>query len=184
MKSEETEIRKGAEKVVEGVKEKTGQDFEQLAKQVMEKGRLPKDAWGYSDAMVEGIYGQAYRLYNTGKYKDAIQLFRVLIMFNSTEPKYVMGMAACFHMMKAYKQAAQTYALCAVLDPETPIPYFHASDCHLAENDKISAIVALKMAIERAGEKPEFATLKDRAELTMNKLEKELDLKKEKEAEK
>lgn len=179
MKSEEPGIRKGAKKVAEGVKEKTEQDFELLAKQVMEKGRLPKDAWGYSDAMVEGIYGQAYRLYNTGKYKDAIQLFRMLIMLDSTETKYVMGLAACFHMMKAYKQAAETYTLCAVLDKETPIPHFHASDCYLAGDDKISALVALKMAIERAGEKPEFTTLRDRAKLTADNLKKELDLKEE-----
>ena len=124
--------------------------------------------------MVEGIYGQAYRLYNTGKYKEAAQIFRLLIMINSTEPKYAMGLAACFHLMKDYKSATNTYSLIGIIDPQNPIPFYHSSDCFMQMGDQASALVMLEMAIKRAGEKPEFRTLKDRAILTAESLKKEL----------
>lgn len=137
------------------------------------KGTSPKDALGLTDAMVEGVYGQAYRLYNTGKYKEAIQIFRLLVMINSTEPKYAMGLAACFHMAKDYKTAVNAYTIVGVIDPENPIPFYHASDCYIQMEDPVSALIALEMAIKRAGEKAEFKTLKDRAVMTAESLKKE-----------
>jgi len=137
------------------------------------KGASPKDALGLTDAMVEGVYGQAYRLYNTGKYKEAIQIFRLLVMINATEPKYAMGLAACFHMSKDYKTAANTYAVVGVIDPENPISFYHASDCYIQMGDPVSALISLEMAMKRAGDKPEFKTLKDRAMMTIESLKKE-----------
>src|ERR1700733_3616408 len=92
-----------------------GKDFQKLSRDALAQNMIPKRIMGLSDAMVEGIYGQAYRLYNTGKYKDASQLFRLLIMLNSTEGKYAMGLGACFHMLKEYKNAISTYSICGVI---------------------------------------------------------------------
>jgi len=105
--------------------------------------------------MVEGIYGQAYRLYQTGRYNDASQLFRLLIMINSTDPKFTLGLGACMHMLKDYKAAAGIYALCAVIDPDNPLPHYHASDCFLQMNDKPSALIALELAVKKAAERPD-----------------------------
>jgi type III secretion system low calcium response chaperone LcrH/SycD len=85
-----------------------------------------------------------------------------------------MGLAACFHMLKEYKSAAEIYAICGMIDPESPIPYFHASDCYLQMHNSVAAIVTLEMAIKRAGDKPQYATLKDRAALTVASLKQEL----------
>jgi type III secretion system low calcium response chaperone LcrH/SycD len=174
MKTDQRQIKKATEEL--GIvlnKEKT-KDFQNIAAKAVQQGVMPKDMLGLSDAMVEGIYGQAYRLYNTGKYKDACQLFRLLIMLNSTEPKYVMGLAACFHMLKEYKNAVSSYAMCGVIDPNNPIPHYHASDCYIHLNDPVSAVIALEMAIKRAGETPAYQMIKDRALLTVNSLKQEL----------
>ncbi len=150
-----------------------GKEIDKLSKDAMMQQMLPKNALGLSDAMVEGLYSQAYRLYNTGKYKDASQLFRLLIMIDSSEAKFSMGLAACFHMMKEYNSAISTYALCGIIDPDSPIPHYHASDCYMQMKDPISAIISLEMAIKRAGEKPEYQSLKDRALMTIDNLKKE-----------
>lgn len=134
---------------------------------------LPKDALGVSDTNVEKIYTEAYRLYNNGKYRDAQQLFCSLILLNTLEPKYLFGLAACHHMMKDYENAANNYIRSAMLDPGNPIPYYHASDCYLQMQDNISAMAALNMVIKRAGSKSEFATIRDRCQLTLEKLLKE-----------
>lgn len=174
MKSEQQQLKKATESVGEIVKENKTQETQNVMKKVIKSGAIPKEISGLSDAMIEGIYAQAYRLYNTGKYKDASQLFRLLIMLNSLESKYPMGLAACFHMMKEYKSAGDIYAIVAMLDPDNPVAYYHASDCFIQSGDPMSAIVALELAIEKAGDKPAFKTLKDRAVLTIESLRKDV----------
>ena len=174
MKGEQHQIRKATEDLASKVGTEKTKEFQSAAAKVVQGGVMPKDVMGLSDAMVEGIYGQAYRLYNTGKYKDASQLFRLLIMLNTTESKYAMGLAACFHMLKEYKNAISTYSICGVLDPDSPVPHYHASDCYIHLNDPASAILALEMAIKRSGERVEYQTLKDRAMLTIESLKKDL----------
>lgn len=174
MKSEQYQLKKAAEDIGANVNATKAGETQSMMKKVVQGATTPKDAMGLSDAMVEGIYGQAYRLYNTGKYRDASQLFRLLIMLNTTEPKYTMGLAACFHMLKEYKAAADVYALVTVIDAKSPIPFYHASDCFIQMGDNPSAIIALQMAAERAGDNPAFKTLKDRALLTIESLQKQM----------
>ena len=176
MKGEQQQIKKAVEKVGEKMSEGEAKEYVKTAIQrTTRKGASAKDALGLTDAMVEGVYGQAYRLYNTGKYKEAIQIFRLLIMINSTDSKYAMGLAACFHMMKDFKAALDAYSIVSVVDPESPISFYHSSDCFMQMGDQASALIALEMAIKRAGEKPEFKTLKDRATLTAESLKKEVE---------
>ncbi len=155
-----------------GVENAEGQSL--LMQQVVDFGVQPQEVIGLNDAMVEGIYGQAYRLYNTGKYKDAIQLFRLLITLNPTEAKYSMGIAACFHMLKEYENAIGAYTLCGAIDPDNPIPYYHVSDCYIKMEDKRSALIALEFALNRVGDKPEYATIKDRITRSIESLKKEI----------
>ena len=42
-------------------------------------------------------------------------------MLNAMEPKYILGLAACFHMLKEYFNAIQTYTMCSALDLQNPI---------------------------------------------------------------
>ncbi|CCB92069.1 type III secretion specific chlamydia chaperone 2 [Waddlia chondrophila 2032/99] len=174
MKGEQKEqAKKAIESLGTGVGKSSGKGISKLSKDALMQQMLPKNALGLSDAMVEGLYSQAYRLYNTGKYKDASQLFRLLIMIDSSEAKFSMGLAACFHMMKEYSNAISTYSLCGIIDPGSPIPHYHASDCYIQMKDFLSAIISLEMAIKRAGEKPEYQSLKDRALMTIESLKKE-----------
>jgi type III secretion system low calcium response chaperone LcrH/SycD len=174
MKGEQHDIKKAVQDIGEGLGKDKPKEVEQLAAKAMQRGVAPKDVMGLNDQMVEGIYGQAYRLYNTGKYKDASQLFRLLVMLNAAEPKYALGLAACFHMMKEYRNAIEMYTMCGMMDPNNPIPHYHASDCYLQAGDKISAVIALEMAVKRAGDKPEFQQLKDRSALTIQSLKQEI----------
>ncbi|MEX1012459.1 MAG: SycD/LcrH family type III secretion system chaperone [Waddliaceae bacterium] len=180
MKGDQKEMLEAVEKLGKSLGEEKKKDLDRVSREVLEKQLLPKNALGMNDSTIEGLYGQAFRLYNSGKYKDASHLFRLLIMLDSTEPRYTHGLAACFHMMKDYKNAVHLYTLCSVFEPKNPVPHYHASDCYMQIGDKVSAMVSLEMAIKRAGDKAEFKTLKDRAQMTLKSLEKELKLKKKK----
>lgn len=135
----------------------------------------PKDAMGLTDNMVETMYGQAFRLYNTGKYADAAQMFRLLVMLSPGDPKYIFGLAACMHLLKEYRNAIELYTMCASLDRESPLALYHLSDCCMQIQDKLSALVALEMLVKRAGDNPAHQVLKDRAQMTLTSLRKDLE---------
>lgn len=178
MKGEQkAQVKKAVAEMGEKLKKEAGKNLENMSKSAVMEKLLPKNALGMSDAMVEGLYSQAYRLYNTGRFKDASQMFRLLVMIDSTEAKFTMGLAACFHMQKEYESAISTYALCGILDPDSPIPHYHASDCYIQMKDLVSAIISLEMAVKRAEGKPEFASLRDRAMMTIESLKKDAKIK-------
>lgn len=141
-----------------------------IVDKLVKEGMTPKDAVGVKPNVMEGIYAQAYRLYNTGKYIEAVHIFRILILMNPLEPKYLLGLAACFHMLKEYKNAIQTYTMCSLMDTTSPIPHYHSSDCFIQMKDYLSAMVCLQMAIDIAGEQPQYAKIKERAQLSLDSL--------------
>jgi type III secretion system low calcium response chaperone LcrH/SycD len=177
MKADETQVKKAVNKIagkVNAAESHKDKNATVLADEFVRNGHMPKDILNLSDQQIEGLYAQAYNFYQTGRFKDALQIFRLLIMLNANEQKYILGLAACQHMLKEFKNAVDAYTLCSILDPESPIAYYHMSDCFLEMKDPYSAIVALDMAIKRSGAKPEFQMLKDRAKMTMENLQSEV----------
>jgi TolA-binding protein len=90
MKGGRQDIRKAIEEMSQGMEPEKVEQLQKLGSKVVGNGVTPKDAMGMNDEMIEGVYAQAYRLYNTGKYKEASQLFRLLIMLNGAQPSYLM----------------------------------------------------------------------------------------------
>lgn len=157
-------------KKAENVKRSDNEEVNTILHKIFDEKMLPKDAMGLSSEIVEGMYGQAYVLYNSGRYKEASQVFRLLITLDPTAIKYTLGLAASQHMMKDYANAVVTYQMCALMDPENPLPQYHASDCFLKMNDKESAIAALTMAVANAGNTPEYQTIADRCTMMIQSL--------------
>jgi len=122
MSAEEREIHKGVEALAQHMSGDVEQQVRVAIDKILIEGESMKDLLGLNEQVVEGIYGQAYRLYNAGKYKEASQLFRLLVVLNGTEAKYSMGLAACFHMMKEYlrQQSSITYLVYWILMRQRP----------------------------------------------------------------
>jgi len=145
------------------------QKLREFANDITE-GKTPKDAMGLSDDYVEGMYSFAYRLYTMGKYDQALQLFRLMVMLNPMESRYLLGLAACYHMLKDYDNASSSYMLCSILDPDDPLPYYHASDCFLQLEDLPMAYDSLRLCIIQSEGKPDYDQIKNRAEVSMEVL--------------
>jgi len=174
MKSGEKQVKQAATAIGANVKEKKLKDIKAGLEEITKKGGAIHNKSGLSDEMVEGIYSQAYVLYNTGKYKEASQIFQMLLMLGPTTPKFSMGLAACFHMLKDYAAAVKIYTILSLIDSKNPIPFYHASDCYLQMKDLLSAVMMLKMAVKASGEKPEFRLLKERSSMMIESLSKEI----------
>ena len=174
MKHAKQEIKEAIKSTGAFMSEKKGEEFSALSQKTLKDSSSIKDILAVSDDSMEGVYGQAYLLYNTGRYRDAAEIFSLLITLNATESKYLMGLGACYHMMKEYNNAGSTYALVSVIVPDNPVPYFHSSDCCMQMGDLTSSAIMLEMALKRAANKPEFATLKERSQITLNALKSKL----------
>lgn len=137
---------------------------------LFQEKRAPYEAIGVNASYMENVYAQAYQLYNSGKYVDAGQLFRLLMTLDPMEIRYALGLAASFHQLHDYRDAINTYLICNLLDAHNPIPHYHASDCFLQLNDIPSAVLSLQLAIEQASTRPEHTMLKERAHMTLQSL--------------
>ena len=168
---EKNAFMKSLQQIAEKRKGEIERGATKIAKNITEEGKvLPKDALNISDQTLEKMYAQAYQLYNLGKYADAQKMFGTLVMLNVTEPKYLFGLAASEHMMKDYETAASHYVKCSMVDVESPIPFYHASDCFIHAKDMGSAMITLHLTVKRCGDKTEFSTMKERAAMTLENL--------------
>ena len=68
--------------------------------------------------------------------------------------------------------AVDAYEMAAICNLDNPIPYFYLAKCLFAMHDRHSAIQAFDLAVEYAGDSPEFAELKQQAITAQNLLKK------------
>ncbi len=142
--------------------------------QGLKRGIMPKEMLKIGPETIEGLYLQAYTIYNQGKFRDAAYIFIVLILLDPNEPKFQLGSAACLHRMGKYEKAAQIYLICSALDQSNPIPHFHAADCYIKMKALPLAEMCLKNAITCCGEKKEYEVIKERSILMLKAVQDEL----------
>lgn len=139
-------------------------DIEDLTISFLTKAGTFKDLRGLTDKDMEAIYSVGHSLYNNGKYEEAHDVFKFLSFYDHLEKRWWMGLGATRQMLKKYEDAVMAYSYTAMLDVEDPRPHLHAAECLLALKRYEDADSALSAAVHWAGEKPEHAELKQRAE--------------------
>lgn len=142
----------------------------EVDKHTKKTGLPAKDSLDIPPEHLESIYSLAHNLYENGKYDEAANLFRLLIMIDHFEYKYHFGLAACMQMLEDYLKACTAYMMAASIDIKTPLPHYHAAECFLKMQEPGSACISLDLAIEAAGNQKEFSILKERCLLTREKL--------------
>lgn len=148
--------------------------YESVIADVVEKGMTPAAAMGFGEVELESFYGMGFNMYNSGKFKEAKNVFSALCNFDNTKGKHWYGLAACHHKLKEFEEAQIYYMSWSVLEPDNPIPYFHAADCSIHLNKQEEAIVFLTMAINRCKDIPEYQKIKEKAKSMQEKLREEV----------
>lgn len=164
-----------------------GEDKKKLIdvlRKVILEGMTPKDAMKLDDQVMNLGYSYAYNLYNTGKFEEANQTFRILRTLDPRSPRYTMGLAACYHKQKEFEKAAEVYFACSLIDLTSPIPFYHMSDCYMQMDDPYDAYIALNAAAKRCGNDPTYAKLKAKCYAMMTGLKKSVGLDQEPETSK
>lgn len=145
-----------------------------LLVKIFEKGMSPKEAMQVSDLEMSQIYSFAYSKFNAGQYAEACELFKLLLVLEPLEGGFATSLGVCHHRLGRYQYALPAYMLAAALNPTDPVPLFYAYHCFLNLEEKASACIMLCNVISRAGDQPKYATIKERAKLILETLEKEL----------
>lgn len=102
---------------------------------------------------IDLFYELAFNLYQAGDYKQAEELFRRTILAKPLEKRHWQGLASCLQMQNRYEEALVPWSMCCLVDPENPLPHFHAAECLLSLEDIEEAFKALKACENRDTEK-------------------------------
>lgn len=163
-------VEKGSTSLSEEDKKKQ----EEVINDIIFEGKSLKESLGLSASAIEYFYSQGYRLYLIRKYDEALRYFHLLFLFDPSDARYALALAATYQMMKDYEHAVQWYMTLSLIDTESPMPFYYMSDCALKRGDPFSAIYFLKKTIEYCEENPEYNQLKAQAERMIPPLEKAL----------
>ncbi len=120
---------------------------------------------GITDEVMEEYYALAYNLYNLGRYKDALAVFKNVFPKDGLNPRYSFGVAACYHQLKDYANATVFYQITTMLDLVDPIPAYHLYDCVIRMNNPLYATYALEMVMKRSKNDPMYQKLYEAAKL-------------------
>ena len=90
------------------------------------------------------MYSLAFGYYRTGKYDDALKLFKFLVLFDHLNAKFWLGLGAVQQVLKDFQGAVASYGYCSFLKLDDPRPQLHAAECFLAMGDKRNAASSLE----------------------------------------
>lgn len=141
-----------------------------IKESVFEKGMVPKEIFDIPDSIVEELYLLGNVLYQNGKYPEAGEIFRHLLLVEPRSYLYAIGFAACVEELKEYALAIKAYSLASLNDPQNPLPLFRASECAYRLKDDEVYKGFLQQVIEVAGNQNQYSKMKERALLTLKKL--------------
>lgn len=143
-----------------------------LVTQMMRGECAIRDIIGFDDKQMEALYAMAFNFYRSGRYDEALKIFRGLCLFDQLEPKYWVGLGATLQMLNQFPEAVQAYAYAGTLDITDPKPAFHAAECYIALNDKENAISALTSVVDFANaDSPDVKPFVDKAKALLKVLE-------------
>jgi type III secretion system low calcium response chaperone LcrH/SycD len=155
--------------------------YEHILMDLVDEKIPPGQAFKLSPEALEYLYGQAYRYYQAGNYKQAQDLFAFITWLDLKNYKFLFGLAASYHRLKNYDKAIEWYWYSFSLGYSNPIPLYHLADCFLQKGDIRLAFIFVGVTIQLAGDNPLYSKIKARSKLTLQGLIPEIEKLNEKE---
>lgn len=136
----------------------------QLVKQELLGGKTGQEILEFSDETMAKFYRSASKIFEGHRYSEAANAFLFLATLNPHCHEYWLGLGMATQLSHHYEAAIDAYELASLCDLGNPVPYFYLAKCLFAIHDRESALQALDLAIEIAGDSEEYAELKEQAE--------------------
>ncbi len=143
--------------------------LEELVKFFNEGGTV-KTLRDISPATIETLYAQGYNLYQTGKFDDALQIFKLLTILDHYDVRFPMGAGLCQQRLDHHEAAVECFSAAAIVDIKNPEPPYCAAESLIQMSRWTEAESGLFSATQLAGNKPEFQALKERASQLLERI--------------
>jgi len=147
----------------------SAQDATEIADSLMgllRAGGTLGSALQITDQECEALYALGYRMYEQGRYADAMKVFAQLVAYNHLEPRYVMALGGAARMLGRHEEALQQYVSAAVMTLDDPTPLYHSAECLVGLGRLPEAAEALELAVSLCADGA-HDTLKARASVLM-----------------
>lgn len=136
----------------------------EFLKKELAAGKSAQEILEFSNETMAKFYKAAYHLFEHKRYTDAANAFVFLVTLNTHNHDYWLGLGMATQMCGDYEAAIDAYEMAAVIDTESPVPYFYLAKCLFAIHDRESALQAIDLALEYANDKSEYFELKQQAQ--------------------
>ena len=163
------EVRTLLDKMGDDIPAKVRPSVEDLLIKMETGTQTLSEAMGLTPEILELFYQQGYLFFQSGKYDQALSVFRFLRGVYSEDPRFTFGIAACLHYQKEYLAAAGNYLLYISMKEGDPTPFLHLYDCLKKSGHQLLAESALDMAEKLTEGHPEYAVWKGKIELEKQK---------------
>lgn len=150
-----------------GQDEDTKKKTVEMVRRIIEEGKTPGEALEMSNEDLVLVYTFGYKLFETGKYKDAYNLFFVLNILFPMNSAIAMALGACRQRMEDWKGAVEMYLAAAFLDKADPLPALYAYECYEKLQEPKLALLMLETVIYRCENIPQFAPIKQKSEIML-----------------
>lgn len=175
---ESDEVREMIKKVVNahgaGMTKEQKKEYATFLYKIFNEGMSPKEAIGIPEAQIALIARNAYNFFTTGHFEKAKDLFEILQTLEPTKAFFAISLGVCYHRLQNYEKALTNYIKATIFNTEDPVPFFYAYDCCLKLNSELLALMMLRNTIARAGSDPKYASLKQKAVLLEEPLNKKV----------
>lgn len=152
-KNSESEPFKLSKKAKERLKDKP------LLKKLLASGKSAQEILEFSDETMLQFYQAAYQFLEHKRHIDAANAFLFLVTLNPYKHDYWIGLGMASQFCHDYESAIDAYEMAAVCKIDDPTPYFYLAKCLFAIHDRKSALQALDLAIDYAGDQDEYLEL-------------------------
>ncbi len=100
--------------------------------------------WAKED--LNTLYATAHQFYESGDFKKASDVFKVLAKADPFDDLYWRGLASSLQMQKRFSEALHAWGVVAILREKDPWVHFHAAECMISQGETKEAAKALRLA--------------------------------------
>jgi len=133
-------------------------------KRLLASGKSAQQILEFDEETMQKFCNAAYKLLDHKSYEDAVDAFLFLVALNPYQHDYWLGLGMANQFCHHFEEAIDAYEMAAICKIDNPLPYLYLAKCLFSIHDRKSALEALELAIEYAGESEAYAQVKEQAE--------------------
>ena len=112
-------------------------------------GKTVKEHTGISDKDLLNLYAFACHFFNKGKLNEAELYFRQLVLMDSSNLDYILGLGAVLQRKKLYARATDAFAIAHMMQKGDSRPMFYAGQCNFFERKYSKAKYCFEIVVEQ-----------------------------------